>query len=116
MTKWLLLPFLICVSSSLCSAQNLSKAQVEHLLQQVADDEKAIEECERQVRKDQIERFGKARPRISGHCWDGCPTFLPKPYYPEAARRLRAKGEVVVAAVADESGKVVFARIVNGNK
>jgi TonB family protein len=39
-----------------------------------------------------------------------------KPYYPEAARRLRAKGEVVVAAVADESGKVVFARIVNGNK
>ena len=94
----------------------MSKPQEAHLLKQVADDKKTIEECEAQARQAQIERFGKPLPRISGHCWDGCPASVPKPYYPEAARRLRAKGEVVVAAVADESGKVVFARVVNGNK
>ena len=116
MTKWPVLLLLLCFSTSAGIGQNLDKVQVKRLLQQVADDKKAIEECDSKAREVQIERFGKPLPKISGHCWDGCPTFLPKPHYPEAARRLRAKGEVVVAAVADESGKVVFARIVNGNK
>ena len=40
--------------------------------------------------------------------------FLPKPKYPEEARRLRASGKVTVRVVIDESGKVISAVATDG--
>lgn len=95
-------------------AQNLSKEQIVSLVASVAEDEKAVTQCVQRSREFQIKKFGKPLPRISGHCWDGCPTSMPKPYYPEVARRNPIKGEVIVTAIVDEVGKVVYARAVKG--
>lgn len=96
------------------SAQRLSKEQIANLITAVAEDEKATIQCERQARENQIKKFGKPLPKISGHCWFGCPVSVPKPLYPEIARRNRIKGEVVVNAIVDETGKVVYAKAVKG--
>ncbi|MCA1555639.1 MAG: TonB family protein, partial [Acidobacteria bacterium] len=40
---------------------------------------------------------------------------LPKPLYPETARRMRIVGAVAVQVTVDESGKVIAARAVNGH-
>ncbi len=81
----------------------------------VADDERATEVCEKSVREAQIKEFEKPLPKIAGHCWSGCPTRVVKPYYPELARRNRIKGVLTVAAIVDETGKVVYAKVLKGN-
>lgn len=40
---------------------------------------------------------------------------LPRPFYPEAARRMNAQGAVRVEVLVDESGKVISARAVSGH-
>lgn len=40
---------------------------------------------------------------------------LPKPPYPEAARAAKVSGVVTVSAVMDETGRVIWARAVNGH-
>jgi TonB family protein len=62
----------------------------------------------------QIAQFGKVSPRISGHCWDGCPTRIVLPYYPKEAKRLRIEGQVNVETIVDESGKVIYAKVIKG--
>jgi protein TonB len=51
---------------------------------------------------------------ISGGVLNGTATELPKPIYPEIARRARAAGMVSVEVVIDETGKVISARAVSG--
>jgi TonB family protein len=85
------------------------------LAAQVEADRLAAAACEIEAREQQINQFGRPLPRIAGHCWDGCPTRMVKPNYPEAARRLGLKGRVTVRAIVDEEGKVVFAELVKGN-
>ena len=113
-------PFLsILALITLCwvgaDAQKLAKNRVDALLASVAEDERATEVCEKSVREAQIREFGKPLPKIAGHCWSGCPTSMPKPYYPETARRNRLRSVVTISAVVDEAGDVVYARMVSGN-
>lgn len=44
----------------------------------------------------------------------GCPVSLPKPYFPKDARRWRINGAVVVNAIVDENGNVVYAKASKG--
>lgn len=106
---------LLVFLNSVGVAQKLSQEERKVLFEAVTADERAAAECMKIVRDEQIKKFGKPLPRIGGHCWDGCPTRLPKPYYPEAARRNRVRGPVTVSAIVNESGSVVFAKMVNGN-
>lgn len=51
---------------------------------------------------------------VSGGVLNGQATELPKPEYPEFARRTRAAGMVNVEVVIDETGKIISARAVSG--
>ena len=51
---------------------------------------------------------------VSGGVLNGTAIHLPPPTYPEAAKRMRASGTVVVEVVLDESGKVVSANATSG--
>lgn len=51
---------------------------------------------------------------VSGGVLNGQATDLPKPEYPELARRARASGVVSIEVVLDETGKVISARAVSG--
>jgi TonB family protein len=97
------------------NAQVRTKAERTKLFADVANDEKAVAACSKAIREEQIRKFGKPLPKISGHCWDGCPVRVVKPYYPEAARRLKISGQVLVDAIVDEKGNVIFAKIIKGN-
>lgn len=52
---------------------------------------------------------------VSGGVLNGAAIDLPKPEYPEIARRARAGGTVSIEVVIDETGKVVSARASSGN-
>lgn len=58
-------------------------------------------------------RRGPTRP-ISGGVLNGTATELPKPAYPEVARRARSSGLVTVEVVVDEKGHVISAHAVKG--
>jgi TonB family protein len=51
---------------------------------------------------------------ISRGVLNGVAIHLPTPVYPDAARRMRAEGLVVVEVIIDENGKVVSANAVSG--
>lgn len=51
---------------------------------------------------------------VSGGVLNGAATELPKPDYPEIAKRARSAGTVTVEVVIDETGKVISARAVSG--
>jgi periplasmic protein TonB len=52
---------------------------------------------------------------VSGGVLNGRALRLPRPAYPEPARRMRAAGTVVVEVLVDEGGKVISARAVSGH-
>ena len=56
----------------------------------------------------------KQRPKIIGGVLNGKAISLPKPIYPDDARRLRIAGSVNVKVVIDENGMVVSAEAVSG--
>lgn len=107
----IILTFVFCLP---CFAQTQNITSKSKLFIEVAEDEKTADECEQKKREYQILKFGKALPKISGHCWDGCPTNVVLPYYPREARRKGISGQVKVETMVDESGKVVFAKIIQG--
>jgi TonB family protein len=51
---------------------------------------------------------------VSGGVLNGSAIALPSPAYPDAARRMRISGTVVVEVVIDESGKVISAKATDG--
>ena len=107
--------FFVCLFSVVCNGQVSNKESITKLHAELTEDEKAAAACVKTAREYQIKQFGKVLPKISGHCWDGCPTRVVKPYYPREARRLKIKGEVVVEAIVDERGEVGYAKVVKGN-
>ncbi len=112
------LPILIICLTSLglvCAGQNPTKEAIAKFFARVADDEMAVAACRKARDEYQLKTFGKIRPLVSGHCWEGCPTRVVKPYYPSEARRLNIRGEVQVDTIVDENGNVVFARMTKGS-
>jgi Ca-activated chloride channel family protein len=55
-----------------------------------------------------------AKPPVSGGVLNSRALSLPRPVYPESARRLRVAGTVSVEVTVDEGGKVISARAVSG--
>lgn len=56
---------------------------------------------------------GVAKP-IEGGVLNAKATSLPKPVYPQEARRLKVSGKVTVRVVVDENGKVISAKATDG--
>lgn len=56
---------------------------------------------------------GAAKP-IEGGLLNSKALSLPKPVFPEEARRVKASGKVTVAVTVDESGKVIAAKAIDG--
>ncbi len=110
--KIIIISFLFCLP---CSAQIKNTAFVSELFREVAEDEKIVAACQRKEREYQSQQFGKILPKISGHCFDGCPTSIVLPSYPREAKRLRISGQVTIETVVDENGKVVYAKVLRGN-
>ena len=54
-------------------------------------------------------------PQTAGGVLNGRALSLPKPVFPETARRMRVGGVVSVAVTVDESGKVIAARATSGH-
>ena len=102
---------LLCVSSL---AQTNGKKFARELFAELREDEKLVAECEQKAREYQIANYGRVLPKISGECWDGCPTRVVRPYYASEARRLRISGQVKVETIVDETGRVIYARAVFG--
>jgi len=51
---------------------------------------------------------------LSGGVLNGSALNLPLPLYPDAAKRARASGIVVIGVVVDETGKVISAQAISG--
>lgn len=51
---------------------------------------------------------------VSGGVLNGTAVYLPPPSYPDAAKRMRAQGVVIVDVILDETGKVVAANASSG--
>jgi TonB family protein len=94
--------------------QTKGKNFIQELFADLREDEKIVAECEEKAREYQIANFGRVLPKISGHCWDGCPTKIVLPYYSSEAKRLRISGQVKVETIVDETGKVIYARAISG--
>lgn len=54
------------------------------------------------------------KPRLP-FCWHGCAVNLVKPAYPRIAKENRIFGRVEVETIADENGRIIFAKTVTGN-
>jgi TonB family protein len=59
------------------------------------------------------ESTGVAKP-IEGGVLNAKATSLPKPVFPEEAKRLKVRGRVTVRVVVDENGKVISAKAIDG--
>lgn len=95
-------------------AQAQSKRTTQELFAALREDEKLVAVCEQKLGEEQIAKYGRVLPKVSGHCLDGCPTRLVLPVYPNEAKRLNFSGQVKVEAIVDETGKVVYARAMTG--
>lgn len=113
--KLMVFIFIVHLSYFAGFAQTKDKKYIQELFDEIKADEKLVAECEQKIREFQIANFGRVLPKISGHCWDGCPINVVKPYYPIEAKRFRISGQVKVETIVDENGKVAFAKAVSGN-
>ena len=98
---------------SLLCACGWAQVSEKHILARLQSDEAKLVACERKA-EEAAAISGAKRVRISNHCFGGCPRHMPKPFYPEWARRNRWAGSVVVDAIANDEGKVVSAEVTEG--
>lgn len=98
------------------SGQKLTKSEQKKLFANVTNDSEAAAICVEKADAEYKKKYGVKLPRVSGHCFDGCPVLIPKPIYPDIAKRNNISGEVTVEAVVDEEGNVVYARPAKGKK
>ncbi|MDQ3801329.1 MAG: energy transducer TonB [Acidobacteriota bacterium] len=94
------------------------KAEVREYFERLDEQQKFIAECEEKTRQSQIEKFGRAMPKISGECeWsnNGCPVSLIKPAFHRLAKTLKISGQVPVSVIIGEEGKVISARVPGGH-
>lgn len=116
MQKYLLLLIAVLFFSLAISGQKLTKSKQKELFEDVANDSKAATKCVEKAEKEYKQKYGVKLPRVSGHCFDGCPVLIPKPLYPDIAMRNNMSGEVTVEAVVDEEGNVIYAKPAKGKK
>ncbi len=95
------------VKSYSCSKAN--EIAVSDYFTNFKEQQKQIADEERKKRESQIAQFGRVKPKISGHCWSGCPIRLVKPFFPQEAKRQRIFGQIIIETIVDENGKVIFA-------
>ena len=67
-----------------------------------------------EVGEDEGGTVSSAAKPIEGGVLNSKATSLPKPVYPEEAKRLKVSGRVTVAVVVDENGKVISAKATDG--
>jgi TonB family protein len=111
--KLIVFVFTVNLFCLVCLAQDKSNKLTE-LFAEVREDERLVAECEQKAHEYQIAKFGRVLPKISGHCWDGCPTRIFLPFYPNEAKRLGISGQAKVETIVDEAGEVVYARAIAG--
>jgi TonB family protein len=97
-----------------CACSKVDKATVETYFRQIVEYRKKILECESQSKIDSPPRLIIANKCEFGG--EGCPVSLVKPQIPDSARRMRRSGSVKVRVVVDEEGKVIYSRMVEGDK
>ena len=110
MTVFVFIAHLFCLGGF---AQTKEKSTQE-LFAELKVDEKLVAKCRQEAIKYQIVKFGKILPKISRHCWDGCPISIVLPNYSSVAKQFRLSGQVKVETIVDETGKVIYARAVSG--
>ena len=96
-----------------CVAQSRSE-KLRTLRAELSEDDKLVFQCEQKAREYQIAKFGRVLPKVSGHCWSGCPTLIVQPSYPREARLLGISGRVRVETIVGENGNVVYAGALRG--
>ena len=99
---------------ALCPLFVAAQNKPAELFAEVRKNEKTIAECERTIREYQLAHFGRVLPRPSGHCFEGCPIIVPKPYYSPLAKRLNISGQIKVETIVNETGDVIYARVMKG--
>ena len=98
---------------SACSKKD--KETVREYFKQLEKQSKIIAECE------EINKLKNPTPPlvIAGRCefgGDGCPVLLVKPKMPKSALQLKINASVKVEVIADETGKVIYSQMIEGNK
>lgn len=99
-------------AKSICNRSG--EATLKSLFAEIKDNQNKSRLCE----ETEQEKYGP-RILIANKCEfgaDGCPISLPKPDYPDIARKLRKSQEVRVKVIIDESGRVVYSKAITGHK
>jgi hypothetical protein len=114
--KLILFPIFFCLFSLSVFAQNEEKYACR------AEDKKIVREYFDNYRENEKILFAfyktfiltSGKPRLP-FCWHGCAVNLKKPEFPEFAGENKLTGSVEVETIADETGKIIFARATKEN-
>lgn len=100
------------------SAQTGNKKSRDEFEKKFGEQTAYISVCQKKTESQNTDNsFIKRKIIIYGYELNGdFPTTLPKPFYPEIARRYRLFGAVFVEVFLDENGNAVYAKAKRGNK
>jgi hypothetical protein len=94
-----------------CACSKKDKAKIKQYFAELDKQNRFIADCEQKKMNN--------RKLISGRCeWggSGCPASLVKPEFPSTAKKLKIFGNVKVEIIVDETGSVIYANMIEGNK
>ena len=97
-------------------AQDSRRPSKEDIFNRLSKGESVLAECDQKFEEEYVAKFGRKPARISLHEGPGYPVKLVKPRYPTVARDAQRSGQLVVEAVVDEKGKVVYASWKEGSR